>query len=176
MSDAEKLMRAASYAAQKHRVQRRKGADADPYINHPLQVAALLAEIGKVTDIDILIAALLHDVVEDTDTTPEELEKVFGSRAIGFVMEVTDDKDLTKAERKQRQVEHAPHLSREAKQIKIADKYSNISDIVNNPPHNWSDERRAEYIKWGQQVFAGLRGVNENLDKAFEDLIARASS
>jgi GTP diphosphokinase / guanosine-3',5'-bis(diphosphate) 3'-diphosphatase len=176
MSDAEKLMRAASYAAQKHRSQRRKGADADPYINHPLQVAALLAEVGKVTDTDILIAALLHDVVEDTDTTPEELEKVFGSRAVGFVMEVTDDKDLTKAERKRRQVEHAPHLSPEAKQIKIADKYSNISDIINNPPHNWSDEQRAEYIKWGQQVFAGLRGVNENLDKAFEELIARSKS
>jgi guanosine-3',5'-bis(diphosphate) 3'-pyrophosphohydrolase len=176
MSDAEKLMRAASYAAQKHRAQRRKGADADPYINHPLQVAALLAEVGKVTDTDILIAALLHDVVEDTDTTPEEMEKVFGSRAIGFVMEVTDDKDLSKADRKRLQVEHAPHLSREAKQIKIADKYSNIADIIDNPPHNWSDERRAEYIRWGQQVFAGLRGVNENLDKAFEELIARASS
>jgi GTP diphosphokinase / guanosine-3',5'-bis(diphosphate) 3'-diphosphatase len=176
MSDAEKLMRAASYAAQKHRAQRRKGADADPYINHPLQVAALLAEVGKVTDTDILIAALLHDVVEDTDTTPEELEKIFGSRAVGFVMEVTDDQDLSKAERKRMQVEHAPHLSREAKQIKIADKYSNIADIIDNPPHNWSDERRAEYIKWGRQVFAGLRGVNENLDKAFEELIARSSN
>jgi guanosine-3',5'-bis(diphosphate) 3'-pyrophosphohydrolase len=176
MNDAAKLMRAADYAARKHRSQRRKGADADPYINHPLQVAALLAEIGKVTDLEILTAALLHDVIEDTDTKTDEIEKLFGSRVCGLVMELTDDKSLTKAERKRLQVEHAPHLSDGAKQIKIADKYSNISDIMENPPHNWTDERRAEYIKWGERVFAGLRGVNENLDKAFGELIARASA
>ena len=175
MSDAAKLMRAASYAAQKHRSHRRKGADADPYINHPLQVAAFLAEVGGITDVDILTAALLHDVVEDTDTTPEEIEELFGSRVRGFVMELTDDKSLSKAERKSKQVEHAPYLSNEAKQIKIADKYSNISDIVENPPHNWTEQRKAEYIKWGNEVFSGLRGVNENLDKAFEELISKAN-
>jgi guanosine-3',5'-bis(diphosphate) 3'-pyrophosphohydrolase len=174
MNDAEKLMRAASYAAQKHRSHRRKGADADPYINHPIQVAALLAEVGGITDADILSAALLHDVVEDTDTPPEEIEELFGSRIRGFVMELTDDKNLPKAERKRKQVEHAPHLSDEAKQIKIADKYSNISDIVENPPHNWTRERRAEYIRWGEEVFNGLRGVNQNLERAFEELIAKA--
>ena len=176
MSDAEKLIRAANYAAQKHRSQRRKGADAAPYINHPLQVAAFLAEVGKITDADVLIAALLHDTVEDTDTTPEELAEVFGARVRDLVMEVTDDKDLPKQERKRKQVKHAPHLSDDAKQIKIADKYSNISDIMENPPHNWSEERKAEYIKWGQEVFAGLRGVNKNLDNAFEELMGRAQN
>src|ERR1044072_7556 len=170
MSDFEKLMRAATYAAQKHRSQRRKCADADPYINHPIHVAALLAEVGGVTDADVLAAALLHDVVEDTDTKPEEIEAIFGARVRGLVMKVTDDKSLPKAERKRKQVEHAPHLSDEAKQIKIADKYSNISDIMENPPHNWNDERRAEYIRWGKEVFTGLRGVNKNLENAFDEL------
>ncbi len=167
MSDAAKLMRAANYAAEKHRSDRRKGADADPYINHPLQVAALLADVGKITDTDILTAALLHDVVEDTDTPPEEIESVFGRRVRDLVMELTDDKTLPKKERKKKQVEKAPYLSDGAKQIKIADKYSNISDVLDNPPPDWSAERKDEYIKWGKEVFAGLRGVNENLDKAF---------
>lgn len=171
MDDAAKLLRAASYAAEKHRSQRRKGADADPYINHPLQVAAMLAEVGKITDAEILTAALLHDVIEDTETSPEEIEELFGKRVRGLVMEVTDDKSLPKAERKRKQVEKAPHLSDGAKQIKIADKYSNISDVMENPPDGWLEERKAEYIKWGQDVFAGLRGVNENLDNAFEELI-----
>jgi guanosine-3',5'-bis(diphosphate) 3'-pyrophosphohydrolase len=175
MSDVEKLLAAADYAAKKHRSQRRKGADADPYINHPLQVAAFLADVGGITDVEILTAALLHDVVEDTGTTPEEIEEIFGARVRGLVMEVTDDKSLPKAERKLKQIEHAPHLSDGAKQIKIADKFSNITDVINHPPHNWSDERRAEYIKWGKDVFAGLKGVNEKLDKAFEGLMSSAS-
>lgn len=175
MSDVAKLIKAADYAAKKHRSQRRKGADGDPYINHPLQVAKLLTEVGGITDVDVLTAAILHDVVEDTETTPEEIEKTFGARVRGLVMEVTDDKSLPKAERKRLQIEHAPHLSDDAKQIKIADKYSNISDIMHNPPDDWSDERRSEYIKWGAEVFAGLRGVNPALDQALEELLAKAN-
>lgn len=174
MSDVAKLIAAADYAAEKHRSHRRKGADADPYINHPLQVAALLAKVGGITDVEILTAALLHDVVEDTETPPEEIAQLFGRRVRDLVMELTDDKSLPKAERKRKQVEKAPHLSDAAKQIKIADKYSNISDVLDNPPPDWSAERKAEYIKWGREVFAGLRGVNEDLDKAFEELISRA--
>lgn len=174
MSDAAKLIFAADYAARKHRSQRRKGADGDPYINHPLQVAKMLAEVGGINDVEILTAALLHDVVEDTETSPDEIEEIFGARVRSLVMEVTDDKSLPKAERKRKQVEHAPHLSDAAKQIKIADKYSNISDIMHNPPDGWSDERKAEYIEWGAQVFAGLRGVNKKLDEALDELIAKA--
>ncbi len=176
MSDAAKFIRAANYAAAKHRSQRRKGADADPYINHPLQVAEILSGTGKITDVDILVAALLHDVVEDTETSPEEIEELFGSRVAGLVMEVTDDKNLPKAERKRKQVEKAPHLSDGAKQIKIADKYSNISDIVHNPPDDWSEERKAEYIEWSMEVFAGLRGVNKDLDEAFERLLGKSGA
>src|ERR1044071_3860374 len=111
MNDLSKLLQAASFAAKKHRYQKRKGDDAEPYVNHPLEVANLLANVGKVSDYDILIAAVLHDTVEDTQTTPEEISNLFGDTVSGYVLEVTDDKSLPKAERKLKQIEHAPHLS-----------------------------------------------------------------
>jgi guanosine-3',5'-bis(diphosphate) 3'-pyrophosphohydrolase len=172
MNDLKRLLQAASFSAQKHRDQRRKGSDAEPYINHPLEVANLLASVGGITDTDILIAGLLHDTVEDTETSPVELAQLFGDRVTGFVLEVTDDKSLPKERRKQLQVEHAPHLSPEAKQIKLADKISNITDITNNPPHDWSLDRRREYIAWGERVAAGLRGTNVELERKF-DVVAR---
>jgi GTP diphosphokinase / guanosine-3',5'-bis(diphosphate) 3'-diphosphatase len=168
------LLAAASFAARKHRDQRRKGSNAEPYINHPLEVANLLANVGKIEDYDILIAAVLHDTVEDTETTPEELTALFGEKVCGYVLEVTDDKSLPKAERKRRQVEHAPHLSAGAKQIKLGDKISNITDVTNNPPHDWPQERRLAYVEWGEAVVAGLRGVNEKLEKHFDETAARA--
>lgn len=174
MNDLAKFIEAASFAAKKHREQRRKGSDAEPYINHPLEVANLLANIGKVSDYDILIAAILHDTVEDTETTPEELAERFGEKVSGYVLEVTDDKDLPKAERKQMQIEHAPHLSHGAKQIKLADKISNITDITKNPPHDWEHERKIQYIDWGEAVVAGLRGANENLERYFDELVVKA--
>lgn len=174
MNNLSKLLEAACFSAKKHRSQKRKGADDEPYINHPLEVSNLLASIGKVEDYDILIAAILHDTIEDTDTNPEELSELFGEKVCRFVLEVTDDKSLPKAERKRLQIEHAPHLSDGAKLIKLADKISNIKDVMNNPPHSWSLERRAEYIAWGEQVVAGLRGVNPYLEKHFDDLVARA--
>jgi guanosine-3',5'-bis(diphosphate) 3'-pyrophosphohydrolase len=176
MSDVAKLTRAADYAAEKHRSHRRKGRDAAPYINHPLQVAALLANLGDITDTDILTAAVLHDTIEDTDATAEEIGQLFGDPVRDLVLELTDDMSLPKEVRKRKQVEKAPLISDAAKQIKIADKFSNISDVLDNPPPDWSPERKAEYIKWGEEVFAGLRGVNKKLDKAFEDLIKRAHS
>ena len=174
MSDIPKILVAASFAADKHKQQRRKGSDADPYINHPLEVARILAEVGKVDDSDMIIAGLLHDTVEDTETTFEELEARFGARIAGFVRELTDDKSLPKAERKRLQIEHAPHMTHEAKQIKLADKISNIRDVTDNPPANWSTERRREYIEWGERVVAGLRGSNPRLEKLFDDLVATA--
>lgn len=174
MNNLNKLLEAASFAAQKHRGQRRKGSDAEPYINHPLEVANLLANVGKVSDYDILIAALLHDTIEDTKTTQEEITERFGENVCGYVRELTDDKSLPKAKRKQLQVEHAPHLSHGAKQIKLADKISNITDITQNPPHDWSHERKIEYINWGEAVVAGLRGANENLERYFDELVVKA--
>lgn len=174
MSTLAKLLHATSFAARKHTGQMRKGDDAAPYINHPLEVANLLGNVGKVEDFDVLIAAILHDTVEDTDTTKEEIEELFGMRVASIVLEVTDDKSLPKAERKQKQVEHAPHLSNGAKQLKLCDKISNITDVMNNPPAGWSKERRLEYIEWGERVAKGLRGVNQNLEDHFDELIIKA--
>jgi guanosine-3',5'-bis(diphosphate) 3'-pyrophosphohydrolase len=174
MNNLAKLLHAASFAAKKHRYQKRKGDDAEPYVNHPLEVANILANVGKIEDYDILIAAVLHDTIEDTETTREELTELFGERVCGFVLEVTDDKSLDKAERKQRQIEHAPHLSAGAKQIKLGDKISNITDVTNSPPAGWSRERRIEYINWGEKVVAGLRGVNADLEDHFDETVRKA--
>lgn len=174
MNNLTKFIEAASFAAKKHRRQKRKGADEEPYINHPLEVANLLANVGKVEDYDILIAAILHDTIEDTETTKEEIAELFGKQVSEMVLEVTDDKSLPKAERKQNQIEHAPHLSTGAKLIKLGDKSSNIRDVTENPPDFWSNERRLEYIIWGEKVIAGVRGVNENLEKHFDELVAQA--
>ncbi|MGP1351919.1 MAG: HD domain-containing protein [Parasphingopyxis sp.] len=160
------LLDAAQYAADRHRDQRRKDAEATPYINHPLDVAALLARHG-IDDTEILAAAILHDTVEDTETSIEELEQRFGGRIAGIVGEVTDDKSLEKAERKRLQVEHAPHKSREAKLVKIADKTSNLHDIAAAPP-DWPVERKRNYFDWGKQVVDGMRGVHAELEAAFD--------
>jgi GTP diphosphokinase / guanosine-3',5'-bis(diphosphate) 3'-diphosphatase len=174
MPNLAKFIEAASFAAKKHRTQKRKGADGEPYINHPLEVANLLANVGKVEDYDVLIAALLHDTVEDTETTAEKIAELFGAKVSGLVMEVTDDKSLPKAERKQLQIEHAPHLSHGAKLIKLGDKINNITDIMHNPPQDWSLERKREYVEWGENVVAGLRGANENLEKHFDEIAEKA--
>lgn len=174
MSDLAKFIHAASFAARKHRDQKRKGNDASPYINHPLEVVDLLANVGKVEDYDVLIAAVLHDTIEDTETTEQEIRELFGDEVCSMVLELTDDKSLPKAERKQKQVEHAPHLSHGAKQVKTSDKISNIRDVLENPPAGWSDERRLEYVEWGERVVDGLRGANQKLEKHFDELAARA--
>ncbi|MEZ5345502.1 MAG: HD domain-containing protein [Pyrinomonadaceae bacterium] len=174
MSDLAKILKASDFAAKKHTRQTRKGANAEPYINHPLEVAKLLVEVGEVNDTDVIAAALLHDTIEDTDTSEKEVTEVFGEKICAFVLEVTDDKSLPKAERKQKQIEHAPHLSHGAKQIKLADKISNIRDIVGNPPENWSQLRKLEYVEWGVKVVSGLRGANSGLEKMFDDLVKHA--
>ncbi len=174
VNNLNNLLHAASFAARKHTGQKRKGERGEPYINHPLEVANLIANVGGVEDLDILIAAVLHDTVEDCGVKREEIEELFGEKVAGFVMEVTDDKSLPKAERKRLQVEHAPHLSTGAKIVKLADKISNINDITNSPPADWSVERRLEYIEWGVSVAAGLRGVNGPLEEHFDKLVERA--
>lgn len=174
MNNLAKFIQAASFAAKKHSFQKRKGNDAEPYINHPLEVANMLANVGKVEDFDVLIAAVLHDTIEDTKTTKEEITELFGENVCRMVLEVTDDKTLPKAERKLLQIEHAPHLSTGAQQIKLGDKISNIRDVSQNPPDDWSDERRLQYIEWGEKVVAGLRGANADLEKYFDETVAAA--
>jgi guanosine-3',5'-bis(diphosphate) 3'-pyrophosphohydrolase len=174
MNDLSQLLKAASFAAQKHRDQRRKGSAAEPYINHPLEVADLLANVGGIDDIDILIAGLLHDTIEDKTATKEELASLFGERVAGFVLELTDDTSLPKKERKRLQVEHAPKMSAEAKQIKLADKISNITEVANDPPPDWDRNHLLEYIEWGEAVVAGLRSSNPALEHLFDEAAASA--
>lgn len=163
------LMRALHFAAQRHRQQRRKGVDADPYINHAVDVALLIAEATQGKDGAVVVAALLHDTVEDTGATREELQTLFGEHVAGVVAEVSDDAGLPRHERKRLQIERAPLLSHGAKLIKIADKLSNVRSIVADPPLHWNRTRRREYVLWARQVVEGCRGVSEWLELQFED-------
>lgn len=132
--DLSKFVSAAAFAAEKHRSQRRKDVDASPYINHPISLCNILANEGGVQDIDVLCAAMLHDTVEDTETSQDELVRAFGEKVASIVMEVTDDKSLPKAERKLLQIKHASSISTEAKLVKLADKIANLRDILKSPP------------------------------------------
>jgi guanosine-3',5'-bis(diphosphate) 3'-pyrophosphohydrolase len=171
-SDAVILLSAAAFAASRHRDQKRKGADASPYINHPLDVANVLAGVGGVVDVEVLVAALLHDTVEDTDTSPDELEERFGTRVRELVDEVSDDKSLPKQERKQIQVEHSYSLSPGAKLLKLGDKICNVRDVVEAPPSDWPLSRRLDYLDWATAVVAGCRGINAPLERHFDQLVA----
>ncbi len=162
------LLKALAFAAHKHRDQRRKDAQASPYINHPIALADLLVNEGGVTDVEVLCAALLHDTVEDTATTHEELAEAFGARIARIVAEVTDDKLLPKAERKRLQVEHAAMLSPEAKLVKLADKVCNLRDVAIRPPAHWDLARRREYFDWAKRVVDGVRGAHPRLEAAFD--------
>ena len=168
-----RLLEAAWFAAQRHANQRRKNEAATPYINHPLEVAAHLSRVGNIIDEEVLIAALLHDTIEDTDTTAEELEQLFGARVTRIVLECTDDKTLPKAERKRLQIVNAPHKSDEAKQVKIADKTCNLESILADPPFGWDVDRQREYFSWAEAVVAGLLGTNPALDQAVTEVLAR---
>jgi guanosine-3',5'-bis(diphosphate) 3'-pyrophosphohydrolase len=166
--DLALLLKALAFAAHKHRDQRRKDADASPYINHPIALADVLVNEGGIHDYEVLSAALLHDTVEDTATTHEELLDAFGSRIARIVAEVTDDQRLSKAERKRLQIEHAPKISHEAKLVKLADKLVNLRDVAERPPARWDLERRREYFDWAKQVIDGLRGTHPRLEAAFD--------
>lgn len=167
------LFKTLTFAAEKHRDQRRKNAEASPYINHPIALGDLLTNEGGVEDLVVLCAALLHDTIEDTETTLEELEREFGPQIASVVQEVTDDKSLEKHVRKQLQIEHAPHISREAKLVKLADKICNLRDMLASPPAGWPLGRRQEYFDWAAQVVAGLRGTHSGLEAIFDALYAR---
>jgi guanosine-3',5'-bis(diphosphate) 3'-pyrophosphohydrolase len=167
--DLALILRALEFAARKHRDQRRKDAEASPYINHPIALANVLCNEGDVTDSITIAAAILHDTLEDTDTTHGELERAFGAGIADIVREVTDDKRLPKEARKRLQIEHAAALSPEAKFVKLADKICNVRDVASHPPAGWSLERRREYFDWARAVVNHLRGVHGNLEKAFDE-------
>jgi guanosine-3',5'-bis(diphosphate) 3'-pyrophosphohydrolase len=168
------LLKAALFAAKKHRLQRRRDVDASPYINHPLAVATLLAADGAVSDQELLIAALLHDTIEDTGTSPEEIKEAFGEAVLQLVAEVTDDKSLPKSERKQLQFDHAATLSGRARELKIADKICNVRDIGPDSPVGWDVQRKVEYLNWAARVVEQCRGVNCRLEVLFDEALIDA--
>jgi len=156
-----------AFAASKHRY---RTATASPYINHPIALADALWHDGDVRDPAVIAAALLHDTIEDTKTTAAELRRVFGAKVASIVAEVTDDKRLPKERRKELQVEHAAHLSKGAKLVKLADKICNLRDILASPPKDWSIERKREYFDWAKKVINQVRGTNSKLEKRFDQL------
>ena len=165
------ILKAAHFAAKKHRDQRRKDKHASPYIIHPISVALEIAQIGGVDDPEILAAALLHDTLEDTKTEPEDLEAEFGKKVCEYVLDVSDDKTLPKDERKSRQIEHAKKISKGAALIKLGDKISNVTDVINNPPEDWDINRRKEYLDWAEKVIENCPKVNDRMENKFQEII-----
>jgi (p)ppGpp synthase/HD superfamily hydrolase len=168
------VLRAADTAARWHVHHRRKGIAQEPYVNHLLEVASLVAEATRGSDPTVVIAALLHDAIEDQEVPVEMVAREFGKPVADIVMEVSDDKTLPKDERKRRQIEAAPKKSREAKLIKLADKTSNLRTIASSPGADWSVKRRLEYIEWAKSVVAGLRGTSPWLEQQFDEATERA--
>jgi guanosine-3',5'-bis(diphosphate) 3'-pyrophosphohydrolase len=179
------LLEGIVFAAEKHKYQRRKDGkgpkgESASYIVHPLRVMLRIARTGGLTwdgeDVHILLAAVLHDTIEDTATTYEELRLFFGKKVADLVKEVSDDKSLPQAERKQHQIDHAKHLSREAKIIKLADKIDNLHDLQRNTPVGWSEERVAESFVWSNKVTSQMRGIVPEFDQELDEIMASSSS
>ncbi|MEA3327944.1 MAG: HD domain-containing protein [Chloroflexota bacterium] len=174
--DLTTIFEACIFAANKHQGHIRKDQKGSPYITHPLLVAQAIWKIGGVTDTNILVAAILHDTIEDTKTTLMEIQDTFGKSILDIVLEVTDDKSLPRQERKWLQVVHAPGLSHPARIIKLGDKLVNCRDILNSPPKEWTLERRQQYIQWAVDVLYRIRGTNIALEAAFDDTLTRAET
>jgi len=176
-NDVRSILDAALFAAEKHAKQRRKGAAGEPYINHLIEVAQLISSVLTEPDPNLIIAALLHDTIEDVGVTKDDIVKRFGSDVADLVAEVTDDKSLPKAERKRLQIENAPKKSVRAQMIKLADKISNLRSMLNSPPADWDAERIKQYFEWAKKVVAGLSSPNlvllaefERTSKQFDEL------
>ena len=174
--DLAGLVEALQFAAGKHRHQRRKDKAASPYINHPIDLLHVLVNEAGVTEVEILCAALLHDTLEDTDTSAAELTARFGARICRIVEEVSDDKSLPKETRKRLQITHAASLSRAAKLVKLADKICNLRDVAAAPPVAWSMQRRGDYFDWARAVVDALRGVHPELEALFDQAYTRRPS
>jgi GTP diphosphokinase / guanosine-3',5'-bis(diphosphate) 3'-diphosphatase len=170
------VLRAADAAARWHVHQRRKGAAEEPYINHLLEVATLVAEATDGKDPELVIAALLHDSIEDQEVPRSIIAEAFGDGVAKLVEEVTDNKKLEKHERKRLQVEHAHKKSQRAKILKLADKTSNLRAIAASPPPEWSVKRLLEYVDWARNVSTGLTGVSKWLEGEFEQAAKEASA
>lgn len=175
ISDLQSVYKSINFSAMKHSDQRRKDKEETPYINHPLGVANILVNEGGVYDPIAIMAANLHDTVEDTDTKLDEIEQEFGREVRIVVAEVTDDKSLSKERRKQLQIEHVPHISTRGKLVKLADKLHNLRDLIANPPEDYTLERIRKYCTWARAVLEGARGTNAALEKLLDDEIFNAT-
>ncbi len=173
MTELLLLARAWRFAAERHAHQRRKGEAAEPYVNHLAEVADLVARATEGRDANLIAAAVLHDTIEDTSTTRDELAKDFNADIAALVAEVTDDKSLEKARRKELQIMNASAKSARAKIVKLADKTSNLRSLANSPPADWDLARRREYLEWAERVVKGLRGTNAWLEERFDEVAAR---
>ncbi|XP_066996962.2 guanosine-3',5'-bis(diphosphate) 3'-pyrophosphohydrolase MESH1 [Anabrus simplex] len=164
------IIKCVNFAAIKHKTQTRKDQEKTPYINHPIGVAYILTEEAKVRDLDVILGAILHDTVEDTDTTFDEIESIFGPKVRRIVEEVTDDKTQSKEERKRLQIVHAPTSSPQAKLVKLADKLYNLRDLNRSTPVGWTNERVHNYFVWSKQVVDGLKGTNKEMENELYSL------
>ena len=172
--DLTKIIKACIFAANKHHGQIRKNLEGSPYITHPLLVAQIIWQIGGVADTNILVAAILHDTIEDTETTHAEIKETFGKEILDIVLEVTDNKNLPKDDRKRLQVVHASDKTYPARIIKWGDKLVNCRDILNSPPRDWPLERRQNYIQWAADVLFMMRGTNDAIESAFDEMLMMA--
>jgi (p)ppGpp synthase/HD superfamily hydrolase len=172
----QRILSAAIFAADRHSAQRRKGATAEPYINHLLEVAQLVSTAITEPDADLVIAALLHDIIEDVGVTKEQISERFGAEVADLVVELTDDKSLPQQERKRLQIVNAPKKSARAQIIKLADKISNLRAIRKSPPVDWSEQRIAEYFDWAQRVVGGFTAPNPELKAEFDKTVKSYSS
>lgn len=163
------LSKAIVFASHAHAGQYRKDGNT-PYINHPLEVMNLVVmHVDRPQD-DVLIAAVLHDVVEDTNVTSAEIKHMFGGHVARLVAELTDDKSLTKEERKRIQLQEVHTLSPDGKLLRLCDKICNVYDILYAPPGDWDIRRRMDYLKWSKAVVDRIRGVHPLLEKRFDEL------
>jgi (p)ppGpp synthase/HD superfamily hydrolase len=169
----QRILAAANFAARKHANQRRKGDAAEPYINHLIEVAELVSSVVSETATDLVVAALLHDTIEDAGVTKEELMELFGPNVAQLVIEVTDDKSLPKQERKQLQIENAPRRSAGAQMIQLADKISNLRSLASSPPVDWNEHRKAEYVSWAKRVVNGFSAPNPVLKAELDKAVSR---
>lgn len=166
------IVSATNFAAIKHKDQKRKDPEGTPYINHPVGVAYILTKAG-IDDVEVIQGAILHDTVEDTDTTLDEIEAEFGKAVRDIVDEVTDDKDLEKMERKRLQIVHAKTASNKAKLVKLADKLYNLRDLERTTPRGWTEERKLEYFFWSAKVILGCRGSNKDIEELLDEVLER---
>lgn len=164
-----RLTEATLFAARAHCTQRRKGRDADPYVNHVIEVADRLARATEGSDLALVVAGLLHDTIEDCGVTAGDLTRRFGEDVAALVVEVTDDRPLSREERKRAQIGHMATISERAPMLKVADKASNLRDIALAPGSDWSAKRRHDYVLWADKVVAPCRGLNATLDRGYDE-------